>query len=231
MGDIAALRGVWNIVPTPFTPDGAVDDASIPGLVAFVRATGVDGLTILGVLGEAGRLGDAERSLVMQSALEAADGVDPDLRRGVARVDRPGDRLRPGGRGRRCPLGHARPTAPRPPDGCRAPPPLPRGRGGDLDPDRGPGSPRELGRPDDVRLPPGPGGRGAAVPGDQAGGGADAAEGRAPRVGLGGRGGPGRARRGDADRGARPRDPRDHDGLRVPGGAGRGGAAVVRGRS
>ena len=77
MGDIAALRGVWNIVPTPFTPDGAVDDASIPRLVAFVRATGVDGLTILGVLGEAGRLGDAERSLVLQTALEAADGAIP----------------------------------------------------------------------------------------------------------------------------------------------------------
>ena len=36
MGDIGALRGVWNIVPTPFTPDGAVDAVSIPGLVAFV---------------------------------------------------------------------------------------------------------------------------------------------------------------------------------------------------
>ncbi len=77
MGDIGALRGVWNIVPTPFTPDGEVDDASIPGLVAFVRATGVDGMTILGVLGEAGRLGDAERSLVLQTALEAADGTIP----------------------------------------------------------------------------------------------------------------------------------------------------------
>ena len=53
MGDIGALRGVWNIVPTPFLPDGALDLASIPTLVDFVRATGVDGLTILGVLGEA----------------------------------------------------------------------------------------------------------------------------------------------------------------------------------
>ena len=59
MGDIGALRGVWNIVPTPFLPDGALDLASIPTLVDFVRATGVDGLTILGVLGEAARLGDA----------------------------------------------------------------------------------------------------------------------------------------------------------------------------
>ena len=74
MGDIGALRGVWNIVPTPFLPDGALDVASIPRLVAFVRATGVDGLTILGVLGEAARLGDAERSSVLETALEAAAG-------------------------------------------------------------------------------------------------------------------------------------------------------------
>lgn len=77
MGDISALRGVWNIVPTPFLPDGSLDTASMPGLVAFVRATGVDGLTILGVLGEAGRLGDAERSTVLNAALEAADGKIP----------------------------------------------------------------------------------------------------------------------------------------------------------
>jgi 4-hydroxy-tetrahydrodipicolinate synthase len=77
MGDIGALRGVWNIVPTPFTPDGAVDAVSIPGLVSFVRATGADGMTILGVLGEAARLGDAERTLVLRAALEAADGTIP----------------------------------------------------------------------------------------------------------------------------------------------------------
>jgi 4-hydroxy-tetrahydrodipicolinate synthase len=77
MGDIAALRGVWNIVPTPFTPDAAVDGASIPGLVAFVRATGVDGMTILGVLGEAGRLGDDERSFVLNRVLEASAGTIP----------------------------------------------------------------------------------------------------------------------------------------------------------
>jgi 4-hydroxy-tetrahydrodipicolinate synthase len=77
MGDIAALHGVWNIVPTPFAPDGALDAASFPTLVAFVRATGVDGLTILGVLGEAGRLGDAERSTVLGAVLEAADGAIP----------------------------------------------------------------------------------------------------------------------------------------------------------
>jgi len=77
MGDIGALRGVWNIVPTPFTPDGAVDAASLPGLVRFVRATGVDGMTILGVLGEAGRLGDDERALVLRTVMEAAADTIP----------------------------------------------------------------------------------------------------------------------------------------------------------
>jgi 4-hydroxy-tetrahydrodipicolinate synthase len=77
MGEIAGLRGVWNIVPTPFLPDGALDVASLPGLVSFVRATGVDGMTILGVLGEAGRLGDTERSRVQEAVLEAAAGSIP----------------------------------------------------------------------------------------------------------------------------------------------------------
>jgi 4-hydroxy-tetrahydrodipicolinate synthase len=74
---IDALRGTWNIVPTPFLPDGALDLDSIPGLVAFVRGTGVDGMTILGVLGEAGRLGDAERSAVIAAVLAAAGSSIP----------------------------------------------------------------------------------------------------------------------------------------------------------
>ena len=77
MGDIGALRGVWNIVPTPFLPDGALDLASIPTLVDFVRATGVDGLTILGVLGEAARLGDLERTAVLEAAIGAAGAAIP----------------------------------------------------------------------------------------------------------------------------------------------------------
>ncbi len=77
VGDIAVLRGVWNIVPTPFLPDGELDLASIPGLVSFVRATGVDGMTILGVLGEAGRLGDLERTRVLEAVAAAAGGSIP----------------------------------------------------------------------------------------------------------------------------------------------------------
>lgn len=77
MGDIEALRGVWNIVPTPFTQDGSLDPGSLPGLVSFVRATGVDGMTILGVLGEAGRLGDSERNVVIDGVLGAAGSSIP----------------------------------------------------------------------------------------------------------------------------------------------------------
>jgi 4-hydroxy-tetrahydrodipicolinate synthase len=77
MHDRAAVRGVWNIVPTPFDPNGDLDLASVATLVPFVRATGVDGLTILGVLGEAGRLGDAERSAVIEAVMSAASGAIP----------------------------------------------------------------------------------------------------------------------------------------------------------
>jgi 4-hydroxy-tetrahydrodipicolinate synthase len=66
------LRGVWNIVPTPFAPDGSLDVESLPGLTAFVRACGVDGMTILGVLGEASKLTDAERRQVTSGVMEAA---------------------------------------------------------------------------------------------------------------------------------------------------------------
>ena len=47
------LGGVWNIVPTPFAPSGELDIASVRRLAEFVIGTGIDGLTILGVMGEA----------------------------------------------------------------------------------------------------------------------------------------------------------------------------------
>jgi 4-hydroxy-tetrahydrodipicolinate synthase len=71
------LRGVWNIVPTPFDDSGALDEPSLRRLIDFVIATGVQGLTILGVLGEAGKLSDAERTRVIEVTLEAAAGRLP----------------------------------------------------------------------------------------------------------------------------------------------------------
>jgi 4-hydroxy-tetrahydrodipicolinate synthase len=72
---IEQLQGVWTIVPTPFASDGTLDVASLPGLTRFVAGCGVDGMTILGVLGEAGRLGDDERRTVITGVLAAADGL------------------------------------------------------------------------------------------------------------------------------------------------------------
>ena len=69
------LEGVWTIVPTPFEADGALDVASLAGLTRFVAGCGVDGMTILGVLGEAGRLGDGERQAVIGGVLAAAAGL------------------------------------------------------------------------------------------------------------------------------------------------------------
>jgi len=72
MTPIDRLEGVWNIVPTPFTDDGALDVGSLPGLTRFVAGCGVDGMTILGVLGEAAKLSDEERRLVIGGVLAAA---------------------------------------------------------------------------------------------------------------------------------------------------------------
>lgn len=71
------LGGVWNIVPTPFTSSGDLDLASVRQLTDFVIGTGVDGLTILGVMGEAPKLSDAERSAVIEATLAATAGRRP----------------------------------------------------------------------------------------------------------------------------------------------------------
>lgn len=72
-----ALRGVWNIVPTPFTPDGELDPSSLRRLTDFVVASGVDGMTVLGFMGEAHKLADSERTAVIQTTIAAAAGRLP----------------------------------------------------------------------------------------------------------------------------------------------------------
>ena len=48
--------GVYVIAPTPFHPDGRVDDASIDRMTDFFLAAGVTGITVLGQLGEAPKM-------------------------------------------------------------------------------------------------------------------------------------------------------------------------------
>jgi 4-hydroxy-tetrahydrodipicolinate synthase len=71
------LSGVWNIVPTPFHPDEELDLASLRTLTDFVIGHGVDGMTILGVLGEGAKLSDSERTAVISTTLEHASGRMP----------------------------------------------------------------------------------------------------------------------------------------------------------
>ncbi len=71
------FNGVYNITPTPFRPDGALDLESLRNLTRFMINLGVDGLTILGVLGEADKLTDAERDSVITTVVETAAGRVP----------------------------------------------------------------------------------------------------------------------------------------------------------
>ena len=68
------LSGVYNILTTPFLPDGALDTVSLRRLTEAVVATGVDGITVLGVAGEAQKLSTAERDHVVSTVLEVVDG-------------------------------------------------------------------------------------------------------------------------------------------------------------
>jgi 4-hydroxy-tetrahydrodipicolinate synthase len=66
------LTGVYNITPTPFHPDGRIDEDSLRRLTVFTRGKGVNGMTILGVLGEADKLTESERDRVIAMTVEAA---------------------------------------------------------------------------------------------------------------------------------------------------------------
>jgi 4-hydroxy-tetrahydrodipicolinate synthase len=57
-----AASGVYPIAPTPFTPDGVIDWASLEKLMGHYVRIGSDGVTVLGIMGEAPKL-EPEESL------------------------------------------------------------------------------------------------------------------------------------------------------------------------
>lgn len=61
-----STRGVFTIAATPFLPDGALDFDSIDCMVDAYIEKGANGLTILGMMGEAGKLSAAESVSVVQ---------------------------------------------------------------------------------------------------------------------------------------------------------------------
>src|ERR1700742_2416312 len=56
----AEATGTYAIAPTPFHDDGRIDERSIDRLTDFYTEVGCDGVTVLGILGEAPKLDAAE---------------------------------------------------------------------------------------------------------------------------------------------------------------------------
>ena len=77
MARIARFHGVFPILPTPFLPDESIDIGSFETMIERMVGFGVDGVTILGVLGEANRLTDRERTDLVDVAVQTADGRIP----------------------------------------------------------------------------------------------------------------------------------------------------------
>ena len=71
------ITSVFNITPTPFHDDGSLDLESLRRLTAFTREKGVNGITILGVLGEADKLTERERERVTEIVIETAGANFP----------------------------------------------------------------------------------------------------------------------------------------------------------
>ena len=71
------FQGVIPILATPFHDDERLDMESWHRLLEFMAGLGVDGLTILGVLGESNRLNDHEREALISSAVKVVAGRVP----------------------------------------------------------------------------------------------------------------------------------------------------------
>lgn len=70
-----AFSGVFPIVATPFNADESLDLESLDRLIRFLARLGVDGVTVLGVLGEANRMLDYEREQVIRTTVAAAGAM------------------------------------------------------------------------------------------------------------------------------------------------------------
>lgn len=73
----ANTRGVYLITVTPFTDSGELDLESTDRLVDFYLEQGVDGLTVLGILGEAPKLTAQESAKYVERVLARVNGAVP----------------------------------------------------------------------------------------------------------------------------------------------------------
>lgn len=66
-------KGVFTIAATPFLPNGALDLDSVDRMVDFYVERGVTGLTILGMMGEAGKLTASESVTMIKRVITRTD--------------------------------------------------------------------------------------------------------------------------------------------------------------
>ncbi len=69
------FRGLWIPLVTPFDASGHVDHAALAALVRDLRSRGVAGFVACGSTGEAAALGTDEQLAVLDTALDAAQGL------------------------------------------------------------------------------------------------------------------------------------------------------------
>lgn len=69
------FSGLWIPLVTPFQDDGAVDHPALAALTARLRAEGVAGFVACGSTGEAAALDKDEQVAVLETVLEAAQGL------------------------------------------------------------------------------------------------------------------------------------------------------------
>jgi 4-hydroxy-tetrahydrodipicolinate synthase len=69
----SSIKGVIPIAPTPFQGDGRVDENSLDRMTDFFLAAGIDGITILGQLGEAPKLDHQEAIAIARRVIKRAN--------------------------------------------------------------------------------------------------------------------------------------------------------------
>jgi len=75
--DLSIASGVYVIAATPFHEDGRIDEKSTDSMVDFYRACGCDGMTILGVMGEAPKLSGEESIAISKQIIKRAGSSMP----------------------------------------------------------------------------------------------------------------------------------------------------------
>jgi 4-hydroxy-tetrahydrodipicolinate synthase len=70
----ASAQGVYTIAPTPFHPDGRIDETSLDRMTDFYGEAGATGITVLGIMGEAPKL-EAQEALAVASRVIRRAGM------------------------------------------------------------------------------------------------------------------------------------------------------------